>query len=201
MTQGRRRDLWHVPSRTAFVAWADSSSPELWQLLPRLQLPCTSLHFSLTEPWASFYVQLCHLAVTSWVDLQFHHPWSGWSCWTQYILKRPALWQARALYAVQLYYLKHYPIIIPLTDTDRQPTSNRVRSSLPKTPLHHPWLDSLPANTGTEIRPVLREQSLFPLVCSEVNETSLQDRTFLPESVLPMAAGGDQSAGPRADPS
>ena len=182
MAQDRRRDLWHVPSKAVFVAWADSSSPELWQLLARLLLPCTSLPFSLPEPRASFRVQLCHPAVTSWADLQFHRPWSRLNCWTQHTLKRPALWQARAPCTGQFCYLKHCPIIIPLTDADWHPPLQLGQIQAPQTPLHQPRLDSPPTNTGTEIRPVPREQSSFSLVCGEVNKISLQD---LPSPELP----------------
>lgn len=102
-----------------------------------LQLPAL-LH---TEPSASLRVQLCHLAVTSWVDLPFHHPWSRQNCWTQCTPKRPAPRQARVLYAVQFYYLNRYPIITPPTGTDRCPST---MGSDPVSPKHQPQLDSVP---------------------------------------------------------
>lgn len=103
-------------------------------------------------------------------------------CWTQYILKRPALWQVQALYTVQFYCLKPYPIAIPLTDTDWHTPSNRVRSSLHKTSLQQLWLDFLPINLCSEISPVLGEQGSFSLACREVYKPSLKN---LPSPELP----------------
>lgn len=186
MAQDERRDLSHVPSRTAFVSWAGSSSPEIWQLLPQLQFPCTSLSFLLTEPWAYFHVYLCHLVVTSRVDLQFHNPWSRWNCRPQYILNRPALNNLQN--AILLFKVlpnsnssERYQSTAPLLQGQIQSPQNTPQS----TQLH-----SLPTNTGAEIRPVLTGQSSFTRVCR--GEQNLPAGPAFTRASSPKAMGRDQ---------